>query len=76
MVTNQKKRLKLTTKKVRSRAVVYSSITKSPHELRFAVVAGQTAGVRVPIGDAIDRRMKGDFVHLAVPNSLASQAIC
>ena len=59
------------TRKVRSRAVVNSwrscvrdyPISKTPQQLRFAVLAGQTARVRVPIGDAVERRvMASSFI--------------
>ena len=39
------------------------SISKPPQELCFAILAGQTARAFVPIGDTVERRVKGEFVH-------------
>src|SRR3954471_24869760 len=38
-------------------------ISKTPEELCFSVLTGQSARVFVPIGEAVERRVYRDFVH-------------
>src|SRR5215213_8610618 len=56
---NDKKRPQPRRRKQLSQLCARYLISKPPQELRFALFAGQSARVGIPLGNAVNRRMNG-----------------